>query len=94
MVVLMLPLGIELQHASEHHGHNHCDVTVNHFDSHDENCSHLHFLSKVNAIDFENSEESTHTSFFCSQIIFTSVEVENSTVTTTQERGPPFLLFS
>ena len=94
MAVLMLPLGFELHHASEHHGHHHCDITTNHFDSHDENCSHLHFLSKVNAIDFDTLEEDVLASYYLSKTVFCTVEAENSTVQTTQERGPPFLLFT
>lgn len=94
MAVLLLPLSFELHHASEHHGHHHCDITANHFDSHDESCSHLHFLSEINAIDFANSKEESHTHLYSTEITFSTVEVEESTLQTAQERGPPFLLFT
>jgi len=87
-------MGLELVHASEHHGHNHCDITAEHFDSHDKNCAHLHFLSKVNAIDFSFIDEICDTDFIEHQIFHYQSENTALTYLTHGKRGPPFLLFS
>lgn len=92
MAVLLLPFGIELQHASEDHIHNHCDITAEHFDTHDEDCSHLHFLSKVNAIDFKVSSEHVELVFVENQLFHYQSENTLSNHRYHSLRGPPFLL--
>ena len=86
----MLPFGIELQHASEDHGHNHCDITAEHFDSHDEDCSHLHFLTKVNAIHFKVSAEYHELVLGQNQLFHYQAENTLLTHLNHSQRGPPF----
>ena len=90
MAVFLLPFGFELQHASEHHKHNHCDVTAEHFDSHDEDCSHLHFLTKVNAIDFKISSDYVEFAFVEKELFHNQSEITLTTHLNHSQRGPPF----
>lgn len=92
MAVLFLPLGIELHHAKDH-SHKHCDLTIEHLDSHEEDCSHMHFLSKVDAIDFDSLHEYLEVDFYCiERTTFYYLEKSPSFPLSSYKRGPPFLL--
>ena len=94
IAVVLLPFGVQFVHSFTTHEHSIChEQNKTHFDTHEIDCSVLHFKIDTNSIDFYSSISSASTIVVEEKIYATKNQITSLNLHFKSSRAPPVLLF-
>lgn len=94
IAVVLLPFGVQFLHSFTTHEHSIChDQNRTHFDTHEIDCSVLHFKIDNNSIDFHSSITSDSITIVEEKIYATKNQRYSLSLHFKPSRAPPVLLF-
>lgn len=93
IITVLLPFAVQFTHSFQKHEHAVCKAqNIIHFDSHEIDCSVLHFKINTNKIDFPSETHLTEKVDINQKILFVETGISSIKIQYKSSRAPPFLL--
>ncbi|KUO68465.1 MAG: hypothetical protein ACYCZ2_14430 [Lutibacter sp.] len=93
ITTVLLPFAVQFDHSFEKHRHSVCKTqNITHFDSHEIDCSVLHFKINTHKIDFYSEAHFAKNELNEEKIVTAESQTASAKIHYKSSRAPPFLL--
>ena len=93
ITTVLLPFAVQFDHSFEKHQHSVCKAqNIIHFDTHEIDCSVLHFKINTHKIDFSSEAQFAKNELNEEKIVTAESQTASSKFHYKSSRAPPFLL--